>query len=153
MKWDTIDLKTYFKSKEYVDTVCIPLVPLNLSNETDAIKFANYQQTIQIIAKEVERNFTGRVLLSPVYTYFSEGSYEAEQERINQWTELMFGEDFKHKFFLTFDLKWKKEEKGLDGTLLWLPASMIEDYQSEVTKKWIMDQKSQVSELIRSFWQ
>ncbi|MFC4404360.1 DUF2487 family protein [Gracilibacillus xinjiangensis] len=152
MKWDAADLPTYFEAKDFVDTVCIPLVPVKLSNKEESVKLASNQQTLQIIAKEVERNFTGRVLLSPTYTYIQNESRQAEKERLNQWVEIMFKEDFNHIFFLTFDLKWKKEEKGMNGTLLWLQASTLENHQTETTKKWIQEQTSQVNELIRSFW-
>ncbi|WP_228275587.1 DUF2487 family protein [Gracilibacillus oryzae] len=152
MKWEADDLPKYFEAKEYIDTVLVPLIPIQLSNEADSLKLANYQKTLQIIAREAERDFAGRMLLSPVYTYVQAASYQKEQERINQWIQLLFKEDFKHVFFLTFDVKWKKEEKGLDGTLLWLPGTVIENYQSVLTKKWINEQTSQLNELIKSFW-
>ncbi|MFC4387652.1 DUF2487 family protein [Gracilibacillus marinus] len=152
MKWQASDLSTYFQSKEYIDTLCIPLIPVSISNESDSIRLANYKRTLDILSNELERHFTGRIMLSPTYSYQAKSDINMEKKRLNEWIKEMSNDSFSHVFFITFDVLWKKEEKELDGTLIWIPANRIDDYQSDETKRWINQQTEQISELIRSFW-
>ncbi len=151
MKWDKDDLKVYYKSKEYVDTVCIPLAPISYEKEEEAVKLSNQYQSLQLLSTELERNYVGRMMLSPLYTYKKDKNMEMEIKRMNQWIH-DFQADFKHVFLLTFDVNWRKQEKDLDGQLIWLPATSIEAQPTELTKKWIQEQISQISELIQSYW-
>ncbi|SHN19458.1 DUF2487 family protein [Gracilibacillus kekensis] len=152
MKWQTKNLALYFQSQEYVDTLCIPLIPIELKNELEAIKLADQQKSLQLISDELERNFTGRIFLSPSYTYIKESDFDAESKRLNQWTSSLSQNKFQHIFFLTYDVNWKKYENNLEGSLIWLTANSIDDYQSDQTKNWIKSQINQISELIRSYW-
>ncbi|WP_058307591.1 DUF2487 family protein [Gracilibacillus massiliensis] len=152
MKWQPKDISLYFQSQEYVDTLCIPLIPIEHTNESEAKKLADQQKSLQLISDELERNFTGRIFLSPSYTYIRGNDYEVESKRLNQWTSSLSNNRFQHIFFLTYDVNWKKHENIIGGSLLWLTANSITDYQSDQTKQWIKDQINQISELIRSYW-
>ncbi|MDX8046129.1 DUF2487 family protein [Gracilibacillus sp. S3-1-1] len=152
MKWKKDDVKLFFQEKEYIDTLCIPLVPIDLSSEHEATKLADQATTLQIMTDELERNFTGRIMISPAYTYVRTGDYEKESIHLNQWTSLFSNQHFKHVFLLTYDVNWKKNEQLLDQQLLWLTHTTIDDYQSSETKKWVNNQVAQISELIRSYW-
>src|SRR5699024_195384 len=101
MKWESNDLELFYQSKEYIDTLCIPLIPIKLDSESTDLKLANQKQTMQILVNELERNFTGRLLLSPIYTYMYETNYESEAKRLQHWTSQMAGDNFKHIFLLT----------------------------------------------------
>ncbi|ENH97330.1 hypothetical protein J416_04928 [Gracilibacillus halophilus YIM-C55.5] len=151
MKWETSSIETFFQEQQYIDTLCIPLLPVTFKTESDAKKYANQAELLQILTHELERDFMGRIFLSTPYTYFVENDYDEEVQRINQWTEEM-GDKFRHKFLLTFDVHWKKREGTLSSTLIWLPSRYIENVDSNEAKEWVTDQKSQVSELIQSFW-
>ncbi|MGN8647064.1 DUF2487 family protein [Gracilibacillus sp. HCP3S3_G5_1] len=152
MQWKKKDLELFFQSKEYIDTLCIPLVPLDLQTESEAIKLADQTKTLQIISDELERNYTGRIMLSPPYTYIRCTKYEQESAMLNQWTSMLSNNHFKHVFLLTYDVNWKKHEHLLEHHLIWLTATTIEDYQTKQTKKWVDEQVNQISELIRSYW-
>ncbi len=152
MKWQPKNIALYYQSQEYVDTLCIPLIPIELKDESEAIKLADQLKSLQLISDELERNFTGRIFLSPSYTYIKGNDFDAESKRLNQWTSCLSHNRFQHIFFLTYDVNWKKHENNLEGSLIWLTANSIEDYQSDQTKKWIKDQTNQISELIRSYW-
>ncbi len=69
MKWQPKDIALYFQSQEYIDTLFLPLIPVELNHESEAIKMADKQRSLQIVSDELERNFTGRIFLSPAYTY------------------------------------------------------------------------------------
>ncbi|WP_163582002.1 DUF2487 family protein [Gracilibacillus saliphilus] len=152
MRWKKKDLNMFFQSKEYIDTLCVPLIPLDLQTESEATKLADQYTSLQIISDELERNYTGRIMLSPTYTYIRSTNYENESAILNQWTSMLSNDHFNHIFLLTYDVNWKKHERMLNSNLIWLTASTIDDYQSDQTKKWINEQVIQISELIRSYW-
>ncbi|MGP4041329.1 DUF2487 family protein [Gracilibacillus sp. D59] len=152
MQWKKKDLELFFQSKEYIDTLCVPLVPLDLQTESEATKLADQKTLLQIISDELERNYTGRIMLSPAYTYIRNADYESESTSLNKWTSMLANEHFKHVFLLTYDVNWKKQERLLDSNLIWLTTTSIDDYQSDQAKKWVNEQVLQISELIRSYW-
>ena len=152
MKWESGNLELFYQSKEYIDTLCIPLIPIKLDSASTDSKLANQKQSMQILVNELERNFTGRLLLSPIYTYLYETNYESEAERLEQWTSHLARDNFKHVFLLTNDVNWKKQESHLSGNLVWLTAPMTDDIRSDKMKEFIKDQTTQVSELIKSYW-
>ncbi|WP_106497414.1 YpiF family protein [Lentibacillus sp. Marseille-P4043] len=152
MQWLKQDLQQYIQAKEYVDTVIVPLIPFQLSQDTNLAKNAFQGEVLSIFAKEIEKGLTGRILLAPNYYYLNSESKEKEISRLNAWTENIFTQPFKHLFFVTFDASWKKNEQALDGTLLWLPGIQSGDIQSKEMHSFIHDQVNQISELIKSYW-
>lgn len=152
MKWETKDLELFYQSKEYIDTLCVPLIPIQLNSESTALRLAYQKQTMQILINELERNFTGRIMLSPTYTYLYDNDYESESNRLQTWTSQLAGDSFHHIFLLTNDVNWKKHENHLDGNLLWLTAPSIDTINSDQMKQFIADQTKQISELIKSYW-
>ncbi|WP_163537649.1 DUF2487 family protein [Gracilibacillus sp. YIM 98692] len=152
MKWEKEAVKVYEEAKEYVDTLCVPLSPISLKNAEIASRLANQNKSIHILANELERQYMGRIFLSPGYIYSQSSNFEEEVSKLNQWVKAIYQKEFPHIFYLTYDVKWKKVESYLDGTLIWIPASKIEDYQSRQAKEEIQNQMHQISELIRTFW-
>lgn len=152
MKWNKADLTTYMQAKEFVDTLLIPLLPFQLSGTTDHTKMAFQCEVLTIFTSELEKELTGRVLLTPSYFYNKKASKEAEVNRVNMWVEDALNLPFKHTFFITFDSGWKKEENGLNGNLLWLPTNHSVDINSKEMVMIIRNQVEEVGELIRSYW-
>lgn len=152
MKWNKEDMEKYITAKEYVDTLILPLVPFNLSNDQKIVAQAFQNELISIFSKEIERVLTGRVLLTPNYYYSPLEDKEKEAERINKWTEDAKEQPFKHVMFLTLDLEWKKREEELNGNLLWLPSIQSGNLQSTEVRSLIRDQVNQITEMIRSYW-
>lgn len=152
MKWVQQDLKRYIGAKEYIDTIIMPLIPFQISKDEEALKGANQHQAISIIINEIEKELSGRVMLVPNYYYIKTADKENEVHRLNTWIDDMAEQPFKHYFFITSDLSWKKHEKNLNSELLLLPGIQSGDIHSEEVAGIIRDQVSQISELIRSYW-
>ncbi|WP_042223599.1 YpiF family protein [Oceanobacillus manasiensis] len=152
MKWKKNDIAQYIEAKEYIDSVLIPLVPFQVSDE-NALTTSTFQsEVIYILANEIEKELTGRVLLTPTYHYLKNSNKETEVDRLNYWVQDVKQQPFEHVFFITFDSGWKKLEKELDGTLLWLPGSKTGNLQSVEMRALIKEQVEQLGELIRSYW-
>lgn len=152
MKWQKEDLKQYVQAKEYIDTVIIPLIPFQFTDEHNIEKNAFQSELFSILANETEKELTGRVMLTPNYHYIKSNDLEAESRILQGWTDEIKQQPFEHIFFLTFDSNWKKNEGKLDGTLLWLPGVKSGDLHSKEMHAVIKDQVEQIGELIRSYW-
>lgn len=152
MKWVGSDLKRYTQAKEYVDTIIMPLIPFNLSHDSDALKKANQNEILTIIMKEIENELSGRIMLIPNYYYLYNADKSSEVGRLNNLNDNLSTQPFEHAFFITFDTEWKKHEKNLDGNLLWMPGLQSADAQSKEVALLIRDYVSQICELIRSYW-
>ncbi|WP_186577794.1 DUF2487 family protein [Aquibacillus kalidii] len=150
MQWNKKDIEQYIEVKEYVDTLVIPLTPFTLNADKEMVKQASQAELMEIYAKEIERQFTGRILLLPNYTYQTVN--ETEEKRLNEWINYSEDNPFKHVFFITFDHQWKKVEKGIEGNLIWLPTISISEIGSQDSVKLIKEQVEQVTELIKSYW-
>lgn len=142
----------YVGAKEYIDTLLIPLIPLQFSNDGEAEKLAFQQEVMSILANEIETELSGRLMLVPNYCYLKNSDKGTEAERINQWIEDVEQQPFKHIILLTFDASWRKYEKELNGHFLWLPGMKSGDLQSKETHQLLRDQVQELSEIIRSYW-
>ncbi|MGM8365352.1 DUF2487 family protein [Virgibacillus sp. W0181] len=152
MKWSKDDLKKYVTAKEYVDTVLVPLSPFHYSDESHFDKSALQREALFIFSNEIEKELSGRILLSPDYNYIKSNSLQLETQRLNSWVEDARKQPFNHIFFITFDLNWKKYEQALEGHLLWLPGIQGDLHSKEMITV-IRGQVEQLGELIRTYWQ
>lgn len=152
MKWVKNDIEKYVEAKEYVDTVVIPIQSFQLSDDTQLVKDTFAGEVLSIYANEIEKELSGRVLLTPAYTYNKTTDLEIEVQRLNNWIKDIKEQPFKHVFLLTLDMNFKKVEKDLDGNLLWFPGLQPTDLQSQEAVQMIRSQIEQISELIRSYW-
>src|SRR5690625_3454668 len=152
MKWKKEDLKQYVQAKEYIDTVIIPLIPFQLTNEQN-IEINSFQsEVLSILANEIEKELAGRIMLIPNYHYIKSSELEKESQMLQGWVEEIQKQPFEHVFFITFDSEWKKNEGKLNGTLLWLPGVKSGNLHSAEMDSMIKDQVEQIGELIRSYW-
>lgn len=152
MKWIEKDILQYVQAKEYVDTLLIPLTPFHLSDGNNIAKSAFQTEVLTIFSNELEKELTGRILLTSNYSYFKDADKEKEIERMNSWIKDALKQPFNHIFVVTFDSTWKKYEQALNGHLLWLPGMLSGGIHSPEMSMIIRDQVKQVSELIRSYW-
>jgi len=153
MKWLKNDLEKYGQAKEYIDTLLIPLIPFRMADTREAEKSAQQAEGISIIANEIEKELTGRVLLAPPFHYLQTGDRTLEVRRVNEWAAEMKEQPFEHIFLLTFDSSWKKLEKELDSSLIWIPALQLENFHTADSRSMIREQVGQITGLIRSYWQ
>lgn len=153
MRWVKKDIQQYIQAKEYVDTIVVPLKSFNLSGDSDIVKSGFQGEVLSIFIKELEKELAGRVMLTPNYTYLKNADKQDEVIRINNWINDSCTQPFNHTFLITFDSTWKKFESTLNGTLLWLPGIQSGDLYSKEIQSIIQDQVTQISELIKSYWE
>ncbi|QDP40451.1 DUF2487 family protein [Radiobacillus deserti] len=152
MQWKESDIMQYIEAKEYVDTLIIPLIPMPLEKEEELVKYAGMAELTHFAAMTIENQFKGRIFLSPSFHYFKSTSKKLDITLLQQWIKQYQQLPFDHVFLFTFDHAWKKVEKELDGTLLWLPAvgGKIEEARASEMMK---EQLHQIMDLIQSYWQ
>lgn len=151
MKWTTTDVDLYLQSKEYVDTLIIPLIPIATGSQMKNIVLNG--EFITILTNELERQFKGRVYLIPPFTYLKgEQQLEKEFSRLIEWKDELTTQDFKHVIYMTSDSDWKRYENELGKSLLWLPAIPMEHVDSKVKQQIMTDQIQQIVPLLLSAW-
>lgn len=151
MRFTKADTTQYLPEKEYVDTVVIPLIAFNPASEDQMVKQAFLKELNQVFTSLIEKEYRGRIFLSPEYHYIN-GYNKDEVERINHWVTQYEKQPFKNIFLFTFDAQWKKHEKDLTGHLLWVPGLQSGNIQSTETQSFVREQAYQISELIQSYW-
>lgn len=152
MKWLQEDLGKYVSAKEYIDTAIIPVLAFQFSDDTALEKDAFYREVLSIYANEIEKELSGRIMLTPTYTYVKTADLTNEIYRLHAWIHEISTQPFKEIFILTLDPSWKKIEKEIEGNLLWLPGMNPTDLKSPEAVKLIRNQVEQISDLIRSYW-
>lgn len=149
MLWNKDDLTQYAEAKEYIDTLLIPLVPFTFDNEEEMQNKALQGELIRLFTKEIEKEFKGRIMLPPDYMYLSASINEKEINRLDEWTANMKSQPFEYIFFFTFDSQWRKYEKQLDGTVIWLPGMTSGNNDMQAV---IKGQLTDIKAFIRSYW-
>lgn len=152
MKWRRQDLEKYVGAKEYIDTAIIPVQAFQVTQENQLIKDSFESEVLSIYANEIEKELSGRLLLTPTYTYLRTTDLQKEVERLNEWMEEIKQQPFQHIFILTLDIQWKKLESSLNANLLWVPGLKPTNLKSQEAVQVIRSQIEQISELIRSYW-
>lgn len=152
LKWTPEDLQKYVQAKEYIDTAIIPVLGFQMNDEKKLEKEAYQREVLSIYTNEIEKELSGRLLLTPPYNYVKSDDMTKELERLNNWIDHIKEQPFTSVFILTFDNQWKKIEKNLNAELLWFPSVQTGDIKSEESIRMIRNQVDQISELIRTFW-
>ena len=146
MKWISQDVETYLSAKEYVDTAVVPLYSIivggGIKQSAEAVEF------ITLLTGYLERQFTGRILLFPPFTYLEQD--EDVLTRLQKWETHIFDAGFKHVFYITSHLEWRSKEDELNGAIIWLPSIPLE-HMNESQKITMID--SQVKQLLTLFTQ
>jgi hypothetical protein len=148
MKWTAKDLDMYMQSKEYVDTVLIPLVPLSFKGQMKQTGSMN--EFLTILSLEIEKQMKGRILLLPTFHYLSDEMDKVE--RLKRWANEVKENNFEHVFFLTSDFGWKKEERELENNLVWIPAIPLAGLEIEQAREMINQQVLQILDIFSYNW-
>jgi len=149
LNWTSKDIHIFDGEREYIDTAVIPLMPVVLG---EGIKRAAEQgEFIQLLSVHLERQFKGRTLLLPHFTYIEEPKKEIE--KIENWTDKATEAGFTYIFYLTSDPRWQSLNKDLKGTLIYIPSIPLE-HMDEHYKHSVMDNqlKNLIGEIIKA-WQ
>ncbi|WP_043933611.1 DUF2487 family protein [Bacillus sp. EB01] len=150
MKWVSQDIAQYIQSKEYIDTAIVPLVPVSLGDKMP--QSASMSEFIGILALGLERQFAGRALLLPSFTYLHTENRQEIEVRLKRWETGLEEEGLRHIFFVTSDQVWIQSNDALAGTLLWLPSLPLSSMDDQQKKTLINEQVKQLSELFTSKW-
>lgn len=151
MKWQTKEIDTYLQEKDYVDTALIPLVPISWVDEVK--RTVAMGEFIEVITLEVERQFQGRVIHFPPFTYIKGEQIDSRLARLKEWTSEIREGGIKHLFFLTSDGEWKTIEHELNEPLIWLPTVPLEHLDLSYKRDIIAEQVKQLIPLLTSKWQ
>jgi hypothetical protein len=151
MKCVSKDIETYLAAKEYVDTAVIPLVSVSFGNEM--MQSASSAEFITLLTSYLERQFTGRLLLLPPFTYFKSDHPEDIVLQMKKWEENIKKNEFKHIFYITSESDWKLHEKDLTGSLIWLPSLPLEHLNDQQKISLIESQVKQLLSLFTQKWQ
>ncbi|MEH7117883.1 YpiF family protein [Neobacillus vireti] len=148
MKWIPQEVETYLSAKEYVDTAVIPVYSLSFGEEMK--QSAAAFEFISLLTGYLEKQFTGRILLFPPYTYLKSEHIENVVSGLSKWEETVVQNEFKHIFYITSELDLRMFENKVDGSLIWLPSlplgNMNEPQKIEVVE-------SQAKQLLSIFTQ
>lgn len=151
MKWISQDIDMYIKSKEYVDTVVLPLFPVSLGD--DIKQTAAMSEFISLLSIQLERQFRGRLVMLPGYSYLKSFSEDKLVSDIKIWEEELLAKGFKHVFYLTSDSSWKAIETQFTGGLIWLPSLPLEHMDEQYKNTILDDQVKQLLQLFLQKWQ
>ncbi|RHW41257.1 DUF2487 family protein [Neobacillus notoginsengisoli] len=150
MKWTAQDLDVYKSAKEYVDTALLPLVPVAFGEEMG--QSASMSEYTGLLASQLERQFTGRLILLPAFTYIQTEKIEEAVRRLNNWEEGLTAEGIKHIFLLTCDENWRFEENKLKGSLIWLPVLPLSSIEEQQRITLVNGQIKQLMKLFTAKW-
>ncbi|WP_404442454.1 YpiF family protein [Sutcliffiella horikoshii] len=151
MKWTSKDISQYVQAKEYIDTVIIPLMPISFGDNIKTI--ASHGEYINILSYELERQFKGRVILLPPFSYVEKDQAEKKVVQLNNLSFHIKENNIKHVFLMTSDSSWNQQEQQLEGKLVWLPAIPLEDMEEKYKQKIIQDQMNQLLPMFIQKWQ
>lgn len=151
MRWVTQDIEMFMKSKEYIDTAVIPLLPISFAD--DMKNTACSHEFISMLSVQVERQFHGRLLMLPSHTYLTSLAGEESVRNLLIWEEKLFSEGFKYIFYFTSDSLWKSHENQLKGDVLWLPSLPLEQFDESQRNSIMEDQVKQLVNLFLQKWQ
>ncbi|WP_100372717.1 YpiF family protein [Bacillus sp. FJAT-45037] len=151
MKWQAKEMDRYLQAKEYVDTAIIPLIPVSWQkDEKTTVAMGEF---ISIISIELERQFQGRVVLFPAFTYLNEEKDQAGKTRLKNWSDELKSGGMKHVIYATSDSWWKTVENELDDWLIWLPAVPLEHLSQDNKREVINQQINQLVPIMTNKWQ
>ncbi|OLO42552.1 hypothetical protein BTR23_00615 [Alkalihalophilus pseudofirmus] len=150
MKWLAREMDTYLQAKEYVDTAIVPLIPINWENEIKSTVAMG--EFISIISSELERQFQGRVIEFPPFTYLKSES-DGKLERLKSWEKALKENDINHIIFITSDFEWEQAKQELTETLIWLPSIPLEHMDHNHKVEVIEGQIKQLIPFLTNKWQ
>ncbi|MBS4191025.1 YpiF family protein [Bacillus sp. FJAT-49705] len=151
MKWNPQDIDMFLQSKEYVDTAVLPLLPVAISKDTK--QAASMTEFISLLSMQLERQFRGRLLLLPGYSYIKTESIDKLLGDLKVWERELLENGFKHVLFLTSDSNWKAVENQLEGELIWMPSLPLVHMDEKNRNSLLEDQVKQLMNLFLQKWQ
>ncbi|EIJ78670.1 hypothetical protein PB1_13969 [Bacillus methanolicus PB1] len=150
MKWIPQDIDQYLQAKEYVDTAVLPLLPVSF--DADIKQTASMTEFITLLSIQLERQFKGRLLLLPGFSYLKSVEEDKLVENLRVWETEILQKGFKYFFYVTSDSQWKTSEKALNGSLIWIPSLPLENMDEQYKKSILEDQVKQLLNVFIQKW-
>jgi hypothetical protein len=150
MNWNVKDIELFETEKEYIDTAVIPMIPIDFIN--DIKSSAAQTEFISLLTLHLERQFKGRMMITPPFTYLM-GTNEGKTGEVQEWETRMKESGVKHVFFLTSDSEWKKSEQAFNDQLIWIPSIPLEHLDEQYKHSIMEDQVKQLLNVIVQKWQ
>lgn len=150
MKWIPQDIDMYLQAKEYVDTAVLPLLPVSF--DADIKHTASMTEFITLLSIQMERQFKGRLLLLPGFSYLKSMEVDKLVENLKVWETEILQKGFKYVFYATSDPQWKTHEKNLNGSLIWIPSLPLENLDEQYKKSILEDQVKQLLNVFIQKW-
>ncbi|WP_455661223.1 DUF2487 family protein [Pradoshia sp.] len=149
MKYQMADMEMFQQSREYVDTVIIPLNAITFEKAVNQA-VASYEY-LSLLTYELERELRGRIFLAHPIPYMKESGLETKNALLDLWREFYKEAGFLHIRFLTTDNKWLS--LGDYEDILWFPSMQTDKMPEEAIKQVLGDHTAQITELLREAWQ
>ncbi|UII54627.1 YpiF family protein [Cytobacillus spongiae] len=150
MKWISEDIDMYLKSREYVDTIVLPLLPISLGE--DMKSSVSMTEFISLLTNQLERQFRGRLIMLPGFSYLKNDSSEKNFLDLKIWEKEFKEKGFQHVFYVTSDSYWRTKETELEGSLIWLPSLPLENMDQNYKVSILEDQVKQLLNIFVQKW-
>jgi hypothetical protein len=150
MKWIPQDVETYLNATEYVDTAVVPLYSVSVGAEMK--QSASTAEFIILLTSHLERQFMGRLLLFPPFTYLLDQKVDKTVSDLLAWEESLAKGGFKHIFYITSEIDWRVQEEKLSGSLIWLPSLPLEHMNDSQKLAMVESQVKQLLILFTKKW-
>ncbi|GIN85674.1 hypothetical protein J6TS2_20600 [Heyndrickxia sporothermodurans] len=150
MNWNGKDVELYLKEQQFIDTVVVPLLPISFGTEMK--QAASQGEFIDLLCMHLERQFKGRMLLFPAFTYLTNLDHDQKLDILQSWEVKLKESGFSHIFYLTSDSSWRDQDKVKDQ-VIWLPSVPLEHMEEQYKHSIIEDQVKQLINIIVQQWQ
>jgi hypothetical protein len=113
---------------------------------------ASMSEFIMLLVNHLERQFTGRLLLFPAFTYLKNENEEKLLSDINNWTDGAKMCEIRHIFYVTSDSDWKMFEEKINADVLWMPSLPLENMDDSQKMSLIDSQVKQILNIFTKKW-
>ena len=149
VNWNGKDAALFQQQKNYIDTAIVPLVPVDFGSEM--IQSAEQYEFVQMLVAFIERQFKGRVLITPPHAYLRESAEQSKE--VKNWFEKLQNAGFKQVFFFTADNTWREMEIDENASVIWVPSVPLGDMDDSIKYSIIENQAKQIVNIIVRKWQ
>lgn len=151
MNWNSKDIELYLKEKDYIDTAVIPLLPISLGDQMR--QAAEQGEFIQLLSLHLERQFKGRMLFLPPFSYVEDLHAEQPEKLLMHWENSIKQSGIQFVFYLTSDKRWKEHQFEMEGSLFYIPSVPLKDMDESIKHSVMEDQMKQLMPKIIRSWQ
>lgn len=145
MYFNVKDIEQFHSQKDFIDTVLVPLLPLDFSIEGSK-QSGSAAEYLMSLTAFIEKQFKGRIFLTPSFSYFHKNGI-IDLEEISTY---LMESGFKHVLFITCDQQWRN--KGSQFNVTWLPAIPLESMDHDVRQRILQDQLNLVVPSLTKIW-